>query len=437
MMVRGVGLVTLTLLCLTSQAAGQTTRFGNTLRYGSGLIDVPVSSVIPHMAWVVSYSGFSASLDAPPRVDGAGDVVGSDPPFRSWLGDASLAVGLFDRLELGATLQDSGAGEREALLGAFGRAQLLRPESWGIGLAVGARYLRAPDGTTQPGRVGIFDPRLVEDYGPTKDPFETAFSPYLVATATLPGPDTNLLPSYDLTLSLGVGGGTFSEGADLPFYAAGNSDGWFVGSALHVDIGANRLLNLMGEYNGFEANAQVQVDVGGVRFGGFALGLNYGDAVSVYQSRKYGVSVSLALCPGGGSLLCRGTNDLIERPERDVMVLPAPPPDTVVLTLPETPDESRVTEEAIMRRLSPVMICGFEGAYGENRPWLFEASSLEALGTVFDRVEVAPPTPNCADLEPLGAREDVPLFGLRDQTGRPDAIYVPLGPDVWGEYRRR
>ncbi|SVA84077.1 uncharacterized protein METZ01_LOCUS136931, partial [marine metagenome] len=52
-------LVTVLALLLTaSVVSGQSPSMPSTLRYGSGLIDIPVSSVLPHMAVTGTFSGF-------------------------------------------------------------------------------------------------------------------------------------------------------------------------------------------------------------------------------------------------------------------------------------------------------------------------------------------------------------------------------------------
>src|SRR5262245_43807448 len=43
--------------------AAQTTKMPSTLRYGSGYIDVPVASVLPHLAVTGTFSGFRVSVD--------------------------------------------------------------------------------------------------------------------------------------------------------------------------------------------------------------------------------------------------------------------------------------------------------------------------------------------------------------------------------------
>ena len=63
--------------------------------------------------------------------------------------------------------------------------------------------------------------------------------------------------------------------------------------------------------------------------GAHVLGVNYSTDASVYRSSKFGLKVSVALC---GARLCKAT--LRDRPVGQVVVLPAPPPDTVVVRPP-------------------------------------------------------------------------------------------------------
>ena len=144
--------------------------------------------------------------------------------------------------------------------------------------------------------------------------------------------------SHDVTLHLGWGGGLFSAGRELEFYRDADSRGIFAGAAVHVGLGAGRLLNLVADFNGFDANAGVQLDLGGIRVGAFALGLQH-DGTSTFRSRKFGVLGSVAFC-GGRRGLCRGER----RPAPDTVTLPAPPPDTVVVVREVAPETANVPE---------------------------------------------------------------------------------------------
>ena len=139
----------------------------STLRYGSGLLDIPVASVLPHMAIVGTYSGFAVSIVETIALDRKGQPSGPGEPHEKWVSDGAVAIGLFDRVELGATIQHLDTEENGGnMLGGFARVSLL-PASLGyVDLAVGARYLSSPsygdgylDGL-QPGRLGHPDYRL-------------------------------------------------------------------------------------------------------------------------------------------------------------------------------------------------------------------------------------------------------------------------------------
>src|SRR5688572_10649449 len=186
------GLLALLALAVAGAAGAQTPSMPSTLRYGSGLLDIPVSSVLPHMAGTVTYSGFWVGLDRRALVDANGDLVGFGPGADQYHWDTSLALGLFDRAEAGASFQSleaDGAGGGD-VWGLFGRVRLWEPIDQGLGLAVGARYLTSPDfgdGVRySPGRLGFPDPRLARSYTG-----RTSFTAYGVATAYLRGFDAD------------------------------------------------------------------------------------------------------------------------------------------------------------------------------------------------------------------------------------------------------
>ena len=214
----------------------QTTTMPSTLRYGSGLLDIPVSSVLPHLTITGTFSGFFVDLDRTLEIDGSGAPVGFGPGVDKFYQDGSVSVGLFDRAEFGATIQsfnDAGAGSD--IWGLFGRLQLVQPTNQGIGLAVGGRYVAAPDfgnaTAYQPGRLGFPDDRLTETYTGNED-VSTELSVYAVASAHVRGFDDGFLPKHDMTLSLGYGTGMFQDGDKLSFYKFADSEGWFFGGAL-------------------------------------------------------------------------------------------------------------------------------------------------------------------------------------------------------------
>ena len=429
-----------------------------TLRYGSGLLDIPVALVLPHLAFTVTYSGFGASAAETVVPDSPGQTIPAGGTFDRWFSDGSLALGLFDRAEVGATLQhyaDRARGGR--IYGAFGRLALLRPAARGLGLAAGFRYVTSPSfgdgesGDVQPNRLGYPDWRVTRS-APGAEDFGGNFSPYLVGTLVFPGFAAGPAP-YDVTLHLGWGGGLFQAGRDLEFYRETDSGGAFAGAAVHFGLGDRRLVNLMAEFNGFDANAGVQIDLGGIRVGAFALGLQY-DGETTFRSRKFGVLGSVAFC-GGLRALCRGRR----APAPDTVTLPAPPPDTVVVVRraePEVPEgtsetlclatgvgvEVRVTAAGdtllgppwiSIRELRPGLV--FAGSYAQGREWL-EAAQPVAFGDfeysgARDSRRLA-----CSQITRVGEYDGVPLFADRSAGPPFEVLYVPVRPGRWETYRR-
>ena len=84
-----------------SALAAQSTTMPSTLRYGSGLMDIPVASVLPHMTITGTFSGFFMDLGRTLEIDASGDPIAFGGPVDKFYSDTSLAIGLFDRAELG------------------------------------------------------------------------------------------------------------------------------------------------------------------------------------------------------------------------------------------------------------------------------------------------------------------------------------------------
>lgn len=465
------------LLLLTGVLAGpgppegltaQSTRMPSTLRYGSGLVDIPVAGVLSHLAITGTYSGFKVNIPGRPLVNDRGVEVDSGEPVSEWYQDGSVALGLFGRLELGSTFQsfsDAGSGGR--MIGAFGRALLLELDRFGgLGLAVGTRYVTspsfddiAPTVDYAPGRLGFADARLRESYAGGTDGLDTSFSPYLVGSTALPGFDTPVLPDHHLTVAVGWGDGMFRDGNALDWYAPTGSKGWFFGSAVHMEVAENALLNLVGDYNGFDVNLGAQLDWSGVRMGAYALGLNHEAQRSAYRTTRFGVAGSLALCPTDGGL-CEP--ERMEREGRgpDTVHIPPPPPDTVVV-------EREVGVEPPRRTGEPASMClatghefevlvtarrdtlvgpdrvsiealrpgvAFAGSYAGERGWFAGDEPVELDGREYRKSggEVAL---RCADIVRVGEHRAVPLFADRSGDGPYETIYLPVRPGVWQAYR--
>jgi hypothetical protein len=458
----GLALVAL----LTAPAIqAQTTTMPSTLRFGSGLLDIPVASVLPHMAITGTYSGFFNEMSRTVVTNAAGDIIGFGPATdRKFYSDASIALGLFDRVEVGTTIQslnDANAGGN--MWGLFGRVNLFKPTNQGLGLAVGGQYVTAPDfndgKTYQPTRLGIPDARFRDAYAGKED-VATTLSLYAVTSAYIRGFDEGFLPKHDLTLSLGYGTGTFRDGDDLAFYKFASSNGWFFGSALHFGIGENSVLTFMGEYNGFDVNLGAQYDFSGIRLGAHFLAVNNPKPAngywSEYRKPKFGILASVAICPNGGGLLCKPK--LMERPKPQVIQLPAPPADTVRITreverpLPDgTPAavclatgenvEVRVTAQgdtlvgptrASIKTLRPGVV--FAGTYAEGRDWFTSGADItfEKARYTKSGEEVRL---DCAQIMRVGENLGVPLFAMRNAERPFGTIYVPVRPGVWQAYQ--
>ncbi|MDE2973253.1 MAG: hypothetical protein OXU64_00845 [Gemmatimonadota bacterium] len=432
-----------------------------TLRYGSGLLDIPVAWVLPHMALVATWSGFRVSVSETSVPDRPGESVPPGGRYERWFSDGSLALGLFGRAEVGATLQHFAGEDRGGkMLGAFGRLALLRPGDRGLGLAAGLRYLTSPSfgggepAELQPNRLGYPD-RRVTRRSPAGGEFGGNFSPYLAGTAVLPGLAAGPAP-YDVTLHLGWGGGLFSAGRELDFYRDADSGGVFAGAAVHFGLGGGRLLNVMAEFNGFDANAGVQLDLGGVRAGAFVLGLQH-DGTSTFLSRKFGVLGSVAFC-GGRRTLCRGER----KPAPDTVTLPAPPPDTVVVVrevaaeaagAPEGTPETlclatgvgvgvRVTNAGdtlvgpswvSVGELRPGLV--FAGGYAGALEWFLADEPLRFEDREYSRTD-EDVRPNCDDIVRVGDYRGVAVFADRSAEPPFEILHVPVRPGVWRTYRR-
>jgi hypothetical protein len=454
----------LAVLLAASGLQAQTTTMPSSLRYGSGLMDIPVATVLPHMAITGTFSGFFMKLDQTVQTNAAGDITGTGPGIDKHFSDASVAIGLFDRVEVGTTIQSMNSQANGGnMWGLFGRWELLRPTNQGLALAVGGRYVSAPDygdGTQyEPGRLGFPDPRLQNTYTGKND-VNTRTTLYGVASAHVRGFDDGPLPKNDLTFALGYGTGMFKDGGDLSFYDYVSSRGWFFGSAIHFQAGENSILTLMGEYNGFDVNVGAQYDIHGVRIGAQYLAANYGKPAggyySEYRKPKFGLLGSVAICPNGKGLLCKP--HLMKRPAPDTVVIPPPPPDTVRVTrtverpLPNgTPAavclatgenvQVRVNAQGdtlvgpsrqSIRDLRPGVV--FAGVYAGGTDWYtgdqaitFEKTSYSKAG---NEVRM-----DCAQIMRVGENMGVPLFAMRDASRPYQTLYVPVRPGVWQEYQ--
>jgi len=434
--------------------AAQTTKIPSTLRHGSGLIEIPVAGVLADRALTVTYSGFWTSNDTDVTTDASGNITGSEAFLGGWNGDLAAAVGLFNLFELGANLQSLGdATEGGTLWGAFGRLSILSPETQPIGLAVGGRYASSPDFgdgiSYAPNRLGTADRRLRSQLGSQR--IDTGFSFYAVAGWDLPGFSSAFLPDHDFSFTVGWGNGLFKEGGELDWYTSGDSGGWFAGVAWILELAESRMVTLMTEYNGFDWNVGTQVDLSGVRLGAHVLGLNHSSPTTVYRSSKFGLIASVAIC---GSGLCRAS--LRRRPDPDVIVLPAAPPDTVVVTRVENPPPPVGTAltlclstgdriEVLLTLAGDTLVGPSRAPLSELRPGVVLAGVYAASLTWFESGEPitfeerpygstgAVVGLDCGEIRQVGEHLGVPLF-VRGTGGAPAILYVPVHPGVWQPY---
>jgi len=449
-------------LALTAQVAAAQTTMPSTLRFGSGYLDVPSATVLPHLAIQGTYSGWFTNQSPTLVADiNSGAVIGTGPAvFTEYYQDASLTVGLFNRVEVGATLQQLGDIDNGGnMLGYFGRVAILKPgEYGGLGLAAGVRYMDAPNYDNgfeyQPNRLGYADRRARGDYTGTRESFDSETSFYGVGTFNLAGPDVAWLPKNDVTFTLGWGNGLFQEGGDFEWYSFTDSDGWFSAASWAWGLGDVALLHLIGEWNGFDLNTGIQLDAGGIRVGAHLLGLNHGEDVSVFRSTKFGLLASMGICPQDG-FLCE--TNMVRRASADTVTLPAPAPDTVVVTrevAPELPTGSPSNICLATGQNVPVLMTAqgdtlvgparvsietlrpgvvFAGTYADGRGWFendeavtFEENSYNKSGNETQL--------QCNQIMRVGEFQGVPLFGMRNASRPFQMLYVPVRPGIWQAY---
>jgi len=446
---------------------GQTPTMPSTLRYGSGLMDVPVASVLPHLHVTGTVSGFFSSLGRRAQVDETGAVSGFGDGRDHFYTDGSVAVGLWDRAEMGVAVQSLGDSDSGGdVWGVFGRVRIWEPVDQGLGLAVGGRYLTSPsfgDGLAYaPGRLGFPDRRLRESYVGGRSGLDTNLTLYGVATAFVRGFDGGPLPENDMSFTLGYGSGMFKEGGDLDIYAPGHANGWFMGTALHIGMGQRTQLTVMAEHNGFDVNVGAHVDWGGLRLGAQLLATNHAEPVggysAPYEEPRFGLSVSVAICPRERGLRCRPTT--MRRVDPDTIYIPPPPPDTVVIGRRAEPrhevvdritlclstgqnvsmgvstagDTVVASGAATLDEVRPGL--GFAGTYAGEAFWYRDDRPITFEGVAFDKSADEFPM-DCGQILRVGVHEGVPLFSTISARRPLDVLFVPVRPGVWRRYTRR
>ena len=418
-------------------------------------MDIPVAGVLADRALTVTYSGFWTSNDTDVTTDASGNITGTEAFPGGWNSDLAVARGLFDLFEFGLNLQSlSDTEEGGTLWGGFGRLSILSPQTQPIGLAVGGRYSSSPDFgdgiAYAPNRLGRADRRLRGQLGSRE--IDTGFSFYAVAGWDLPGLPSSFLPDHDFSFTVGWGNGLFKEADRLEWYASGDSGGWFAGVAWNLELAESRMLTFMSDYNGFDWNVGTQLDLNGVRLGTHVLGVNHSSNTTVYRSSKFGLIASVALCGGG---LCRAS--LRDRPDPDVVVLPAAPPDTVVVTRIQTPlppagrpgtlclstgdgvevlltpagDTLVGPSRTPLSELRPAMVLA--GVYAEGGAWFEADDDITFEQRTYGKFGAAVRL-DCGDIRQVGEHLGVPLFSTGTGGTPPEILYVPVRPGVWQPY---
>lgn len=449
-----------------STLSAQTPTMPSTQRYGSGLLDIPVSSVLPHLNVTTTFSGFWTSLGRRIEIDEAGRPTGFGPGRSDFFGDLSTAVGLYDRAEAGITLQSlNDDAEGGDIWGVFGRLRLWEPVDQGVGFAVGGRFLTSPSFGSgveyAPGRLGLPDERLRKTYA-SGDGVRSNVSVYGVATAYLRGYDGGFMPENDMTFTVGYGGGMFKAGGELDFYAPGTNNGWFFGTAMHIAAGEGSKVTVMAEHNGFDVNLGAQLDWDGVRVGVQGLALNHDwpedGQFSEYQKPKFGFTLSTAICPLERGFRCRPR--AMRRVEPDTIYMPAPPPDTVVIGDPSgmrptatgvpasvclatgqnVPIEVTAAGDTLVgtppvpiRSLRPAMT--FAGSYAGSAFWYLDDEVIVFEGGDFGKSDDTFPI-DCDQILRVGVYRGVPVFAVISAQRPLDVIFVPVRPGVWHRYER-
>ncbi len=450
------GVLAITVSAFAAHEAAAQTTMPSTLRHGSGYLDNPAASVLPHLAIQGTFSGFFSSLSQTVLTDANGNAIGFGPGSDEFYEDGSITLGLFDRAEIGASLlslNDADAGGN--LFGVYGRLALLKPAAQGFGLAVGGRYNNAPDFDNgveyAPNRLAYPDARLRSTLGGID--VDTELSLYAVSTLFLRGFESTWFPKNDVTVSLGYGTGMFQEGDQFDFYHHADSDGWFAGAHMAIEVADETALNLIGEWNGFDINLGAQVDIKGVRVGAHVLGNNYSNEVSIYRSRKLGILASVGVCGNG---LCKPK--FLDRPEPEIIQLPAPAPDTMIVTREVAPDAPTGNPASIclatgqdvrvlmtaqgdtlvgpgrvsIRTLRPGVV--FAGTYADGRAWYTNDEDISFEERGYSK-SGNPVSQQCANIMRIGEHMGVPLFVARSAERPFATIYVPVRPGVWQAYQ--
>ncbi|HEX6058374.1 MAG TPA: hypothetical protein VFZ11_05095 [Gemmatimonadaceae bacterium] len=261
--------------------AQETDTFGQTLYWGSGLIDIPVAWVAPLSGdFALNYSGKTFEVDpTQPKINYDGSI-------NSQL---TFSVALWGRIEAGVAAYSANPEQ-----GFFGRALLLREGNlavpgasrWLPGVAVGVRNVGPYEHIDRFG-VGyrLLPPDEANNARHQPDDlhqgFDTRNTIYGVATKGFALSDIRPnWPAVDVSVSLGYGNGLFQDHGDLPEsdYASNATGGLFYGAQVTFLPVRNVTLSLMAENNAWDYNVGATAIWRGLRAGLYVTELGAGGA---------------------------------------------------------------------------------------------------------------------------------------------------------------
>ena len=217
----------------------------------------------------------------------------------------------------------------------------------------------------------------------------------------------------------------------------------------------------MAEHNGFDVNLGLQFDWDGIRVGAHWLASNHsepaGGYFSEYQAPKLGFLASLRICPTRPGLRCRPQN--MRRTVPDTVIIPAPPPDTVIVSTgiaaPEpvgdpttlclstgrnvdvyltTAGDTLVGPgSASLESLRPAM--DFAGVYAAGAFWFENSDPILFEEASYGRAPDTFPI-DCEQILRVGVYEGIPVFADRSARRPLVVIFVPARPGSWARYER-
>lgn len=270
------------MLAAVPAAAQQT--YGQTIYWGSGMIDVPTAWVSPVTGdFAVNYSGkrFQVDPNAPAKIN-YNDQNNSQLIF---------SLSLFRRLELGWA-----AYSANPEWGFFGRGLLLDERDFAPNGGI-ARFI--PSVAVGMRNVGPYKriDRFAVGYDMVPPPpgggadmlhepdslhqnFNTANTVYGVASKDFSLRDFSPgLPDVDLGLTVGYGNGLFSDDGGLGTrYAKHATGGLFYGAKADFNMGPNLRASLMGENNAWDWNAGLTLNYRGIIAGAYLTEIGAGSA---------------------------------------------------------------------------------------------------------------------------------------------------------------